>query len=52
MLDHNYVDLFDMLETISLMDNYELYHNDVDLFDMLETISLMDNYEFEIMDIF
>lgn len=27
MLDHNDVDLFDMLETISLMDDYEFENN-------------------------
>lgn len=27
MLDHNDVDLFDMLETISLMDDYEFEKN-------------------------
>ena len=29
MLDHNNVDLFDMLETISLMDNYEIEIMDI-----------------------
>ena len=29
MLEHNDVDLFDMLETISLMDNYEFEIMDI-----------------------